>query len=597
MERTEGFAPIGAYGVIGDGRSAALVAADGAIDWWAFPAMDAPPVFAALLDPEEGRFTLEPEAPYRTERRYLPESNVLETTFVTSGGRVRVVDALNKDTDGLLSWTELARRVHTDSGEVAMRWRVTPGSRFGQARPWAQEYDGTPVIRVGDLAAAVVLREAGKARIAAGEVSGEFVARADTDTLLALAATAGEPIPVPQAGQVLARLQATEAAWRRWSGTISYCGPRRDLVIRSALVLKLLTYAPSQGMMAAATSSLPERIGGERNFDYRYGWIRDTSFALDALLGLGLWHEAHGSLSWMLHAVAGTAPEIRPFYDLGGRVPGEGSELRLRGYRGSRPVRAGNSAVGQPQWGNFGDLLECVWLSADRGLAVLDPATARMLESLAERVCDIWPEPDSGIWELGARRHYTISKLGCWVALDRMVRLADRGQVEARDAARWREEAAAIRRWIDEHCWSKAKRSYSFYAGSDDLDASVLLAARMGFSRGDDPRFRQTIDAIRAELARGPLVYRYTGASKEEGAFLACSFWLADALVRAGRRAEARQIWDGAVAHASDLGLLSEELDPASGELRGNLPQALSHLTLLTAASQLGEAERVTTES
>ena len=594
--RTEGFAPIGGYGVIGDSRAVALVAANGAIDWWAFPAMDAPPVFAALLDPAEGRFTLEPETPYQTERRYLPESNVLETTFVTSSGQVRVVDAMNRDNDGLPSWTELMRRVHADSGEVAMRWRVIMGSRFCRARPWAREYGGTPVIRVGDRAVALVLRAAGQPRIADGEVSGRFIARPGADALLALAAAAGEPIPVPSADRMLARQLFTEAAWQRWSAAITYGGPRRDLVIRSALVLKLLTYAPSRGLMAAATSSLPERIGGERNYDYRYGWIRDTSFALDALLGLGLWQEAHGILSWMLRAVAGTAPEIRPFYSLCGQVPGEGTEPRLRGYRDSRPVRAGNSAVEQTQWGNFGDLLESVWLSVDRGLAVLDAGTARMLESLAERVCDIWPEPDSGMWELGVRRHYTISKIGCWAALDRMVRLADRGQVATRDVARWRTEAVAIRQWIDQNCWSEAKRCYTFYAGSDDLDASVLLAARMGFSRGDDQRFRQTVDAIRAELARGPLVYRYTGADKEEGAFLACSFWLVDALVRAGYPAEARRIWDGAVEHASDLGLLSEELDPASGELRGNMPQALSHLALVTAACQLDEADRVTAE-
>jgi GH15 family glucan-1,4-alpha-glucosidase len=592
MVRKDGFAPIGGYGMIGDGRSLALIAADGAIDWWAVPAMDAPPVFAALLDPASGGdFTLEPAEPYRTRRRYLPDSNVLETTFTTDGGLVRVVDALNRDADGLLGWAELAREVRCGHGEVPMRWRVAPGTRFHRARPWAWEERGVPLLRVEDQTAALVAAGAGVPQIGRGEISGKFTARPGHDTLVALAVTDAEPVVAPPAGQVRDRLRATEAGWRRWCKTISYRGPDRDLVVRSALVLKLLTYAPTGAMIAAATTSLPEQIGGKRNYDYRYGWIRDTSFAFEALIRLGLQHEAHRSLSWMLSAAASTAPDIRPFYSLRGRVPDEETELGLRGYRDSRPAHSGNQAVEQSQWGNYGDLLDCVWLAVDRGSTVLDPKTARMLELMADRVCDRWAEPDSGIWELGQRRHYTISKLSCWLMLDRMGRLAERGQVAARDATRWHAEAAAIREWVNEHCWSQAKRSYSFHAGSDDLDASVLLAGRMGFLTGDDPRFTQTIDAVRAELAEGPLMYRYTGSREQEGAFLACSFWLIDALVRAGRDAQARDTWKGITAHASDLGLLSEELDPASGELRGNMPQALSHLALLTAAHQLGSPD------
>ncbi len=586
--RQDGFAPIGTYGAIGDGRSAALVAADGAIDWWAVPAMDAPPIFAAILDPGTGgTFTLEPAVPYRSERRYLPDTNVLETTFITDGGRVRVVDALNRDVTGLLAWTELAREVRAGTGEVPMRWRIAPGDRFHRVRPWAWAHRGVPLLRVGDQMVAVVAEQAGEPRIGRAEISGEFMARPGGDALLALATTDSEPAAVPSAARVRTRLRATEDSWRRWSGTVSYHGPDRDLVMRSTLALKLLTYAPTGALLAAGTTSLPEKIGGKRNFDYRYGWIRDTSFALDALFRLGLEHDAHGTLSWMLGAVSGTAPDIKPFYGLRGDVPAGGGELKVQGYRDSRPAHDGNKAAGQSQWGNYGDLLDSVWLAVDRGHTVLDPRTARMLEQVADRVCDIWAGPDSGMWELGTRRHYTISKMACWVALDRLIRLADRGQLAARDAGRWRAEAAAIRAWVDENCWSQARRSYSFFAGSEDLDAAVLLAGRMGFLAGDDPRFTQTIDAIRGELADGPLLYRYTGAREQENAFLACSFWLVDALVRAGRRGEAREVWKGATAHASDLGLLSEEADPASGELRGNMPQALSHLALLMAAEQL----------
>jgi GH15 family glucan-1,4-alpha-glucosidase len=262
----------------------------------------------------------------------------------------------------------------------------------------------------------------------------------------------------------------------------------------------------------------------------------------------------------------------------------------VRGYRDSRPAHDGNKAVSQSQWGNFGDMLQAVWLAAGRGLVVIDRPAAQMLERVADRVCDVWTRPDSGIWELGTHRQYTFSKMSCWVALDRAVRLAEDGQLPAGNVGRWRAEAAAVRDWIEANCWSAARQSYTFYAGTEELDAAVLLAARMGYLPADDPRFGQTIDAVRGELADGALVYRYTGSRRQEGAFLACSFWLADALALAGRAGQARRVFLDAAARSSDLGLLSEEIDPASGELLGNMPQALSHLALLMAACELGDA-------
>ncbi len=588
--RRDGFAPIGEYGLLGDGQSAALVAADGSVDWWAVPSMDAPPVFAAILDPAGGgAFKLQPAVPYEAERRYLPDTNVLETTFRTGGGTVLVTDALNRDVDGPLAWTELAREVRCGDGEVPMCWRVAPGDRFGRARPWAWQQAGRPLVRIQDQTITVVAERAGEPRVGRADVCGEFTARPGADALLALAVADGWPAPVPHPGRVRQRLRATELSWRRWSQTVAYQGPDRDLVVRSALVLKLLTYAPTRGLLAAATTLLPERIGGKRNFDYRYGWVRDTSFALDALIRLGLQHDAHGTLSWLLRAVSGTAPEIRPFYGLRGDVPAEGGELPVRGYRDSRPAHDGNKAVSQSQWGNFGDMLQAVWLAASSGLVVLDQAAAQMLERVADRVCDVWARPDSGIWELGTDRQYTFSKMSCWVALDRAVRLAEDGQLPTGNAGRWRAEAAAVRDWIEANCWSAARQSYTFYAGTEELDAAVLLAARTGYLPAGDPRFGQTIDAIRGELADGALVYRYTGSRRQEGAFLACSFWLADALALAGRAGEARRVFLDAAARCSGLGLLSEEIDPASGELLGNMPQALSHLALLMAACELAD--------
>ncbi len=591
VARAGGFVPIESYGVIGDGESVALVARDGAIDWWAAPAIDSPPVFAALLDPDDGGcFTLEPAVPYQVSRRYLPGTNVLETTFGTRDGTVRIIDSLNQDANGLLPWAELARDIRPEQGEVPMRWRVAAGTLFHRARPWARIRD-VPILHAGDLMVVLVSDGTGQPETGLGEFSGEFVARAGQNALLTLIAADQAPLVVPSAGEIRGRREASEAAWRRWCETVPYQGDDRELVLRSVLALRLLTYATTGAMAAAATTSLPERIGGDRNYDYRYGWIRDTSFVLDSFIQLGLTQEVQGTLAWMLRSISATAPVIHPFYGLRGHVPDEETELRLRGYRDSSPARGGNRAASQPQWGSYGDLLECVWLAVDRAGAHLDPASADLLDALGDHVCDIWTEPDCGIWELDERRHNTFSKVGCWVALDRLIRLSERGQISDRDVDRWQAERRAIREWVDAHCWSDAKSCYTGRAGSDELDASLLLLARTGFLDGKDPRFTQTIKAIRAELAEGPLLYRFTGAREIEGAFVACSFWLIDALVRCGHAREARDLWRELIAHVSDLGLLAEEIDPATGAFLGNLPQGLSHLALLNAAALLNQQQ------
>lgn len=589
--RTDGFAAIESYGIIGDGESVALIGRDGAVDWWAAPAIDSPPLFAAVLDPRDGGcFTLEPAVPYQVKRRYLPGTNVLETTFGTRDGTVRVLDSLNQGANGPLPWAELARDIRPERGEVPMRWRVAAGTRFHRARPWARMRD-VPILHAGSLMVVLVTEGAGEPETSLGGFSGEFIATAGTDALLTLIAADQAPLVVPSAADVRGRREASEEAWRRWCETVPYHGGDRELVLRSVLALKLLTYSPTGAMAAAATTSLPERIGGDRNYDYRYGWIRDTSFVLDSFIRLGLTQEVQGTLAWMLSCIAATAPVIHPFYGLHGHVPDGETELRLRGYRDSVPVRGGNHAVGQPQLGCYGDLLECVWLAVDRAGAHLDPASADLLDALGDHVCDVWTEPDCGIWELDERRQNTFSKVGCWVALDRLIRLSERGQVSDRDVDRWQAERRAIRDWVDTHCWSDARRSYVGRAGSDDLDASLLLLARTGFLDGKDPRFTGTIKAVRAELGEGPLLYRFSGAHEFEGAFVACSFWLVDALVRNGHARQARRLWHELIGHVSDLGLLAEEIDPATGAFLGNLPQGLSHLALLNAAAMLDEQQ------
>lgn len=595
--RAGGYAPLRSYALLGDMRGAALVAADGAIDWLALPAMGAPPPCAALLDPVAGgSIELTPTVPFDVSRRYVDDTMVLETTFRTSAGTVRVTDALNRGAAGELPWAELARRIDADDGAVPMRWSVRPGHGLAGLRPWCHLHGGQARILVGDRELAVVADGIGEPAAAPHGVEGSFVARADQGHgpgLLAVVAAENEPVHVPAARQIAARIDATAGAWRHWSAQISFEGPWAGTVVRSALTLKALTVAPSGAIAAAATTSLPEQVGGKRNFDYRFAWIRDASFAIDAMNRLGLSEEVHASLAWLLDAVAQEAPDLRVFYALDGSVvSAEMSEADAPGYRGSAPVNIGNSAADQMQLGCFGDLLDAVVRYTSAG-GWLDAATCALFGSLTDRVCELWRSPDAGLWELGDPQPYTISKIACWVALDRALRLVEAGQLTSLHEGRWRAEREEIRSWTDAHCWSQAKQAYTFYAGTDDLDAAVLLAARTGYCDGSDPRLHTTIDAIAAELGAGEaLLYRYSGQAGKEGAFLACSCWMVEALAHADRLDEASTWMDSIVAHGNDLGLYTEEMDPVSNDLLGNMPQTLSHLAVIGAATAIERAGR-----
>ena len=595
LDRIDGFAPLRAYALLGDLRAVALVATDGAIDWLALPTMDAPPVCAALLDPERGgSITLAPTVPYEVSRRYLAGTMVLETTFITSGGTVRITDALNLGALGRLPWSELARVVEVDSGEVPMAWSVRPGHRLSAStRPWAHLQENTPLLLVGDQHLAVVAQDIGEVSLDGHGIEGTMVARAGQPGLLAVVATDAQPLHVPAADEIIDRVHRSIGTWRQWAALVSYQGPWRDIVVRSALVLKALTLQPTGAICGAATTSLPEKIGSKRNFDYRFAWIRDASFALDAMARLGLSEELHAGVSWLLDAVAQEVPELRVFYALNGQpvsaemhqVPG------VPGYRGSEPVHVGNAAASQLQLGAYGDLFDAIWRYTNHG-GCLDAAAGTMVGQMADRVCDIWRRADAGLWELGDPQHYTSSKIGCWTALDRAVRLAQAGQLTSPHVQRWRLERDHIRSWTHEHCWSAPKQAFTFYAGTEELDAAVLLAARTGFCSGDDPRLHTTIDVIRGELtAAGPLLYRYTGQRDKEGAFLACSCWLVEALAHAGRTQEAEKLFADFTEQANDVGLYTEEIDPQSGELLGNLPQALTHLAVIGAATTLAAAQ------
>jgi len=586
--RQDGFVPIASYAALGDGRTVALVAEDGRIDWWPLPTLDAPPGFAAIVDPGAGgSVELTPEEPATVRRRYVRDTNVLETTFTTDSGTVRITDALAVGRSGRLPWSELIRQVEGLEGSVPLRWAVRPGTRFETVRPWTEDKRGAVLIHVGDQNLAVRAFDAGEPQVDWHGVGGQFTTAAGSRALLAISSSDAAPVFASDRDDVEAHLAVTLDRWREWSGSVRYGGRWSPAVRRSALALKLLHFADTGAVAAAATTSLPERIGGDKNWDYRYMWVRDTSFTADAFLALHMQEEIQSVVNWLLGAVRRTGPGLEIFYKLDGSTPDSERRLRAPGYRDSQPVRAGNGAATQTQLGCYGDLFDTVLRYVEAG-HLLDPGTGRMLADLADRCCDIWPTQDAGIWELHTDRHYTISKMGCWVALDRAARLAEMGEIATNHAGRWAREADEVRAWVNEHCWSERKQSYTFYAGTDDLDAATLLAASTGFDRGE--RLAGTVRAVRKELGRGPLLYRYTGMDVEEGCFLACTFWLVDALTELGRLEDATTLMDDAVALTNDVGLLAEMMDPSDGAMLGNVPQALSHLALINAAVRLDAA-------
>ena len=586
--RKDGYAPIQDYAAIGDGRAFALVARDGSIDWLALPWLDSSPVFARLLDASRGgAFQLEPSAPAQVTRRYLDDTNVLETTFTGETGVVRVTDAVTLDHGGLLPWFELVRRVEGIEGTVPMRWSLT-------ARPEdrIEPMPDAVLLRSGGRNVTLHLFDAGQAQLADAQARGRFETSPGSDSLFALRATHDEPIPVPRRDWIARRIDDTADDWRRWLDGATVEGPWEQAVRRSALVLRLLTHVATGAIAAAGTTSLPERIGGDRNYDYRFAWVRDSAYTLDALINVGLLVQVHASIAWLLDAVGKTEPEVHTLYDLRGESVSGEDELSLAGYRDSRPVRAGNSAATQLQLGSYGDLLETAELYVREG-SLLDRTSKNRLAGIVDYLCEIWRQKDSGIWELDDLQHYTSSKISAWAALDRALRLVEHGQLPDDHHAHWRATADEIRELVEHECWSDERRAYVMHAGSDKLDASVLRSARLNYVPANDERLAATIDAIRRELgAGGPLLYRYSGQEQEEGAFVACSFWLVDALARTGRVDEAHATMDEAVGRANDVGLFSEEIDPSTGDFLGNFPQGLSHLSLINAAASIADAER-----
>jgi len=591
VKRKDGYAPIGAYAALGDGNTVALVALDGAIDFLSLPQMHCPTALAALLDAEKGgAFVLRPTAKFDAERRYLDRTNVLETTYRTHDGVVRVTEALNMRGGGQLPWRELARRVECVSGRVDLEWSVDARPDWGRARTTLSRRRGVPVFEGGGLAIGIHSWRAGAGELGQDVVRGEFTLGEGGSALLALVATQDQPIPMPDRDEVERRLDDTAAVWRKWLEHWDYDGAWEDEIARSALALKLMSLEPHGALVAAPTTSLPERIGGDKNYDYRYMWVRDAAFTIDALMALGLPETVHESFCCLLRSVRSSAPDLRPFYSLEGKPAERCDVLPLAGYRGSRPVRYGNAASTQLQLGSWGDLLETAGLYLKHGNE-LDRGTASLLEDCLDRLAVIWPDDDSGIWELDECHSYTVSNISSWLALSRGVDFAEHGHLQADHVDRWRQERDRAQAYVEEHCWSDELHAYVEYAGADTLDAAVLRGARMGWAEVSPDRLRSTVDAIRERLdAGGGLLWRRTGNIEQEGAFVACSFWLVEALARRGDVDDAAALFEELLTYRNDVGLLAEQIDPSSGELLGNFPQALSHLALINSATAIHRA-------
>ncbi|WP_159570818.1 glycoside hydrolase family 15 protein [Curtobacterium sp. 18060] len=584
--RTDGYAPLRTYGAIGDGRTVALIARDGQIDWLPIPSMDSPPVFAAILDAEHGgHVALRPvDRSAEVTREYLPGTNVLVTTWTTPSGRATVTDAMVTGVAGRLPWAEVARCVQGVNGSVEFEWAVVPGTLLGTAEPKRLDTANGAVIGIDGITIAIVEQGFDPVDDDRPRFSGRFTTGDGSKHILTIVGTHDEPIFMPRPESALAAMDRTIDNWATWSEEFSYDGPWAEAVQRSALALKLLIFSPTGAIAAAPTTSLPEDRTGGKNWDYRFAWVRDLSYTVHALTRFGLREETHAAVSWVMRTIAEHDEDMPIFYELDGTKSDDVEERDVPGWNGIGPVTVGNRAGDQLQLGVWGDVFEILRQYVNAG-NVLDRKTAAVLQQLADDACHRWEEPDSGMWELEDTQHYVTSKIGCWQALDAAVDLHDAGMIDG-PREKWVENRELIEQWVAEHGWDEERGHYVMYPGSDALDTSILLHAMSSFDRG--PRMASTIRAIEEQLQRGPLVYRYSGIEDEESPFVACSFWLAAAMACTGRVDDARTLMDEMVGQANDVGLFSEMISE-DGSFMGNLPQGLSHLALIQAALTIEE--------
>jgi GH15 family glucan-1,4-alpha-glucosidase len=585
------------YGLIGDLQTAALVGRDGSIDWLSLPRFDSAACFAALLgDEDNGRWLLAPAAGGDcTSRRYRGDSLVLETTWETPDGTVRVLDLMPPRGEA----ADVVRIVEGVSGRVPMRMHLTLRFDYGHVVPWVRHVDREWAAVAGPDAAwlrtAVHLEDRDQSTVAEFEVGA-----GDRVPFVLTYAASHLPRPTPVHAQE--SLDSTQSYWAEWMDQCAYDGEWGEAVRRSLLTLKTLTYAPTGGIVAAATTSLPEQLGGPRNWDYRYCWLRDATFTLQALLGTGYVAEARAWREWLLRAVAGDPADLRIMYALDGsrRIP-EYELSWLPGYEGATPVRVGNAAADQFQLDVWGEVLDGLHWSRASGLTPDEDAWS-VQRALLDFLEGAWDTPDNSLWEVrGPRRHFVHSKVMAWAGMDRAVQAVERFHLDG-PVDDWRRLRQDIHDDVCTHGYDADRGTFTQFYGSTGLDAALLLLPRVGFLEPDDPRIVGTVEAVQRELDHDGLLLRYRpdadggvdGLPGQEGAFLACSFWLVDALSMIGRQDQARQRFERLLGLRNDLGLLSEEYDVRAGRQLGNTPQAFSHVGLVNSACQLAGASRRT---
>jgi GH15 family glucan-1,4-alpha-glucosidase len=604
MRQVPIYPPIADYALLSDCHSCALVSTDGSIDWCTFHRFEARPVFGRILDwAKAGFFRIAPlDDDYEPTRRYLPGTNVLETTFQTPTGTLVLTDFFShrvsdpgEDAHSAHPDHQLIRIARCTDGEVAVKVKLVPRFDYGLTTPRLETLDEDLVVVYGGADALVLQSELPFGHAELSATQGNRTLRAGDEAFVVLTyQLPHELAPFRLTGEVVqAKLETTCSTWAAWAERCTYDGPYRDQVVRSALVLKALTNAPTGSIVAAATTSLPEEIGGERNWDYRFSWLRDSALTLNALFALGYDEEAHAYVEWLKRTTAGRAKELQIMYGVGGeRLLPEVELDWLEGYRGSRPVRIGNGAYSQFQLDVFGELLDTVWVYRQHG-GEIDETFWEFLGRIGGAVIDLWREPDQGIWEIrGDPRHFTYSKVMAWVALDRVVRIAE---LDGREGAldEWRANRDELRELIErEGVDSETGAFLQSFGDGGKLDASNLMIPIVGFVPHDDARARATFERTISDLSAEGFVYRYItdgvdGLSGEEATFAICSFWLVECLARAGETERARELFERLLGFCNDVGLLAEEIDPHNGEQIGNFPQAFSHVGLIQAAIAL----------
>ena len=587
--------PIEDYALIGDTHTAALVGRDGSIDWLCMPRFDSGACFAALLgDRSNGRWLIAPSDPVESvERRYAGRTLILETEFRTSSGAVRIVDCM-PPRDGR---TDVIRIVEGIEGEVRMQMELVIRFDYGTIVPWVRRIDGA--LRAIAGPDALSLWSPVRTHGVDLTTRAEFTVHAHERLPFLLVWH-----PSHKSASPIDTFHAVDGArkwWEAWSRRCTYKSEWRDLVHRSLITLKALTYAPTGGIVAAPTTSLPEQIGGVRNWDYRYCWLRDATFTLYAFLVGGYTEEAVAWRNWLLRAVAGDPADLQIMYGPAGERRLTEFEIKaLKGYEGSRPVRIGNAASNQLQLDIFGEVMDAMHLALRSGIEA-DKAAWELEKTLIEHLETLWEQPDEGIWEVrGPRRHFTHSKVMAWVAFDRAIQISEQFMNGDGPLDRWRKVRDRIHRQVCDQAFNTTRGAFTQYYGSDDLDASVLMLPLVGFLPPDDPRVLGTVKAIEHDLLRDGFLLRYAthgrsdnvdGLPPGEGVFLPCTLWLADNYALQGRRDEALKIFQRVASLANDLGLLSEEYDHQNRRLVGNFPQAFTHVSLVNTAHHLSSAE------